>query len=63
MVIFFYEKNCFNNRVDRDNEYFGLTNLFSFGNKIFLTYWNMNNYYITYSNMFEKELNLKQIVV
>ena len=41
----------FSNRVDRHTEYFGLTKLFSFGNGIYLTYSNMNDYHITHSTM------------
>ena len=52
-------KKVINNRVNDHKEYFGLTNLFYFGNGNFLTHWNMNNYHKTYSNMFQNGLKYK----
>ena len=43
--------------MQREN--FGSTNLFFFGNGNFLTCWNMNNYHITYSNMFVNGIKYK----
>ena len=53
----FLKQIAFNNRVDGNREYFGLTYLFSFGNGNFLAYWNINNNHITHNNMFENGLN------
>ena len=47
------------NSVDGHREYFGLTNLISFGNGNFLTYCNTNNYHTTYSNIFQNRLKYK----
>ena len=47
------------NRVEGYKKHFGLTNLFNFGNGNFLTYWDMNIYHETYSNMFQNGLKYK----
>ena len=49
----------FYNRVDGYKEYFGLTNLFYFGIGDYLTYWDRNNYHVTYNDMFQNGLKYK----
>ena len=46
-------------RVDGYKEHFTLINLFHFGNGNFLTDWNMDNFHITYNDMFQNGLKHK----
>ena len=61
MIINVYKINYFfsYNRVDGYKEYFGLTNLFHFGNGKFLAYWDMNIYHVTYNHMLQNGLKYK----
>ena len=58
MIIYIYDINQFVSyyKVDGCKEYFGLINLFNFGNGTFLTNWNKKNYYIIYINMYQNGL-------